>query len=545
MDKLRYHAPFTIQDTTSYRPLSRTGIAFTSVGGRRILTVDAQVLEDLTAQAFADMNYLFRRDHLEGLARVLADPESSANDRFVAHELLNNAVIASQRVFPSCQDTGTAIIMGWKGEHVWLNHSYPDPVHPDKEAISRGVYRTYHTNNLRYSQMAPLSLYQEHNTKTNLPAQIKLHAEPGHEYHLLYLAKGGGSANKTFLFQKSRALLKPKPLRAFFTEALGSIGTAACPPYHLAVVIGGLSAEANLDAVKLASTRFYDTLPPTGDGYGGACRCPELEAQLMQIAQELGVGAQFGGKHFIYSARVIRLPRHAASLVIGMGVSCSADRQILAKITPDGSFIENLEADPSQFLPTNQSSPSGIALDLDQPIQDILATLNNYPIGTRFMLSGPLIVARDVAHALITERLEQTGKLPPYFKDYPVYYAGPAKTPAGFASGSFGPTTSQRMDPYVPILQRAGGSLVMLGKGNRSPIVTQSCQQHHGFYLGSIGGPAARLGKECITHKEVLDYSELGMEAVWKITVKNFPAFMITDNKGHDFFAGLGTSPTE
>ena len=545
MSELLYHKPFTTHHHTSYRLLTRDGIQLTSFNGRRILEVDTKVIEDLIALAFSDMSHLFRQDHLEGLARVLADSESSDNDRFVALELLNNAVISSQRVFPSCQDTGTAIILAWKGENIWLKHNYPDSPHPDKEAISRGVYRTYQTDNLRYSQMAPTSLYDEHNTKTNLPAQIKICAEPGNEYHFLCIAKGGGSANKTFLYQQSRALLKPDKLRQFFTQALKSIGTAACPPYHLAVVVGGLSAEHNLETVKLASTRFYDSLPQQGDGYGGALRCPELENEIMTIAQSLGIGAQFGGKHFIYSVRAIRLPRHAASLVIGMGVSCSADRQILAKISSEGCFIENLETDPSQYLPQNQSSPSGIKLDLDIPMPTILSTLDRHPVGSRFMLSGPLIVARDVAHALIVERLEQTGELPEYLKTYPIYYAGPAKTPQGYASGSFGPTTSQRMDSYVPILQQAGGSLVMLGKGNRSQQVTESCKNYHGFYLGSIGGPAARLGRDCITHKQVLDYPELGMEAVWKIVVKDFPAFMITDNKGHDFFARMGANPTE
>lgn len=540
-----YHKPFASSHQPSTRLVCRTGVRQRTVGGRRIVEVDAGVIEQLIATAFSDMSHLFRRDHLMGLSHVVQDPESSQNDRFVALELLKNAVISSQRVFPSCQDTGTAIIIAQKGEQIWLQHDYVHFDHPDKEAISRGVYQAYQNHNLRYSQMAPLSLYEERNTKTNLPAQIKITAEPGDEYRFLCIAKGGGSANKTFLYQKSRALLKPDKLKEFFTETLKSLGTAACPPYHLAVVVGGLSAEHNLETVKIASTRFYDDLPHQGNEHGIAFRCRELEKEIITIAQSLGIGAQFGGKHFIHSVRALRLPRHAASLVVGIGVSCSADRQILAKINSEGCFIENLETDPSQFLPQNMISQAGIALNLDAPIITTLSTLNQYPVGTRFMLSGTLIVARDVAHALITETFQHTHKIPQYFKDYPVYYAGPAKTPQGHVSGSFGPTTSQRMDPYVPILQRQGASLIMLGKGNRSQLVTDSCKNYNGFYLGSIGGPAARLGRDCIIKKQPLDYEHLGMEAVWKITVKDFPAFMITDNKGNDFFQKMGASPEE
>lgn len=543
---LYYHSPFVRSDNTSYRQVSDQGITTTKVGQISLLEIHSSVIEQLMATAFSDMSHLFRKDHLEGLRKILKDPDSSDNDRYVAEELLRNAVISSERVFPSCQDTGTAIVLGWKGENVRLKHPYPNPDHPDKEAISRGIYRTYQQDNLRYSQMAPLSLYREKNTKTNLPAQIKIQAEPGDQYRFLCIAKGGGSANKTFLYQKSRAILHPTKLREFLGNALRSLGTAACPPYHLAVVVGGLSAEQNLETVKLASTRFYDSLPAEGNLHGQAFRCHELEREIIQIAQQSGIGAQFGGKHFLHSVRALRLPRHAASLVVGIGVSCSADRQILAKINADGCFIENLEPDPTQYLPQNlKTSGQGIAINLDQSMKDILATLHQHSVGTRFMLSGTLIVARDVAHALIVDHWEKTGEIPEYFKNHPIYYAGPAKTPQGFASGSFGPTTSQRMDPYVTTLQKQGASLVMLGKGNRTKAVAESCARHHGFYLGSIGGPAARLGRDCIVKKEIVDHKELGMEAVWKIEVKDFPAFMITDNKGNDFFTKLKAQPEE
>lgn len=526
-------------DTTPYRHLGSDGVKWEEMGeGQGILRVDGACLELLISQAFDDMSHLFRRDHLESWGRILQDATASENDRYVAHELLRNAVIASQKVFPSCQDTGTAIIIGWKGEQVWINRSGRQEVGWDeeREALSRGVFETYRKRNLRYSQLAPLSMYEEVNTGSNLPAQIQISAVPGAEYRFLCIAKGGGSANKTFLYQKTRALLKREHMHSFLSEALVSLGTAACPPYHLAVVVGGLSAEHNLHTLKLASCRYYEDLPTSGNARGRAFRDAALESEIMQLAKETGIGAQFGGEHFVHSVRVIRLPRHGASLAVGVGVSCSADRQILGKINRRGIFIEQLEEDPARFLQSAGAEAPGVQVDLEQPISEILSTLDAYPVGTRVMLRGTMIVARDVAHARLAELLERTGQLPEYMIRYPVYYAGPAKTPEGYASGSFGPTSSQRMDPYVPMFQKAGASLVMLGKGNRSRKVVQSCKDHGGFYLGSIGGPAARLGRDCITSVKVIDYPQLGMEAVWQITVKDFPAFIITDNKGSDFF---------
>ncbi|MCY4380288.1 MAG: FumA C-terminus/TtdB family hydratase beta subunit [Proteobacteria bacterium] len=539
-----YHPPFvTAPDQTQYRLMSTEGITSDTFKGRAILLVDPKIITHLMTRAFTDMSHLFRKDHLEGFHKILQDPEASDNDRYVADELLRNAVIASQRVFPSCQDTGTAIVMGWKGSGVWVEGKGD---YPDQEAITRGVFRAYQDGNLRFSQMAPLSMYEEKNTGSNLPVDIKIYASHKEEYQFLTIAKGGGSANKTFLFQKTRALLNQKNMTDFLTTVLKSLGTAACPPYHLAVVIGGLSAEQNLQTVKLASCRYYDSLPWQGNQHGQAFRCQELEKQIAHIAYHSDIGAQFGGKYFLHSVRALRLPRHAASLVVGIGVSCSADRQVLAKITRDGTFIEDLEEDPSQYLPQNRSlANGGVTINLERPMAEILQTLSQYPVGTRFMLSGPLVVARDMAHALICQKFTESKELPSYFKDHPIYYAGPAKTPQGFPSGSFGPTTSQRMDSYVPLLQKEGASLVMLGKGNRSQMVVDSCQRHHGFYLGSIGGPAARLAKDCIIFKEVLDYQELGMEAVWRIIVKDFPAFLITNNQGHDFFLNRGSLAVE
>lgn len=562
-------------DTTSYKklaePESSVQIVASGVPGKPLLIVRPEALEQAIARGFDDMSHLFRRDHLRGWSRILKDPSATDNDRYVAHELLRNAVIASQRVFPSCQDTGTAIVIAWKGEQVWLQDSpsrpgYSQTKDPHKEAITRGIYQTYQQRNLRYSQMAPQSMYQETNTRTNLPAQISLYSVPGQEYQFMCIAKGGGSANKTFLYQKTRALLREESMLAFLREALISLGTAACPPYHLAVVVGGLSAEHNLQTLKLASCRYYEDLPHSGDDYGRAFRDPTLETQIMTLAQSSGIGAQFGGQHFAQSVRALRLPRHGASLVVSIGVSCSADRQILGKINRRGVFLEELEEDPGQFLPSGESTARAgyrsragyrygenldahqsqskhhghghavkIHLD-DQPMAETLKTLDQHPVGTRLSLHGTLIVARDMAHSRMRDHLETTGKLPDYLCQFPVYYAGPAKTPEGYASGSFGPTTSQRMDSYVELFQRAGGSMIMLGKGNRSREVIKACEKYGGFYLGSIGGPAARLGRDCITSVAVIDHAELGMEAVWKITVRDFPAFIITDNKGFDFF---------
>lgn len=519
-------------DTTQYRKLGSEYVHTTTFNGQEILVIEPAALELLARQAFDDVSHLLRTAHLEKLAKILKDPEASDNDRYVALELLKNAVIASQHVFPSCQDTGTALVMGKKGERVWSGCN-------EEEMLSKGIFRAFQEKNLRYSQLAPLSLYEEKNTGTNLPAQIELYAVPGDKYEFLFIAKGGGSANKSYLYQKTKSLLNPKAMEEFVRDAISSLGTAACPPYHLALVIGGTSAEMTLKTVKLASCGYLDNLPTTGSKLGRAFRDLAMEQSVEQWARESGIGAQFGGKYFVHDVRVIRLPRHGASCPVGIGVSCSADRQIRGKITKDGIFLEQLEEDPARFLPENESSFSGdpVSIDLNRPMVEILTTLSSLPVATRVMLNGPLIVARDIAHAKIQERIDRGEGLPQYLKDYPVYYAGPAKTPEGFASGSFGPTTSQRMDPYVPKFQKLGGSLVMLGKGNRSPEVAASCKANGGFYLGSIGGPAARLGRDCIKKVEVHEFPELGMEAVWKIEVENFPAFIIIDDKGNDFFS--------
>jgi fumarate hydratase class I len=522
-------------DETPYLLLTRDGVSTFEAAGRTFLSVDPQALTLLTRRAMTDIAHLLRPGHLAQLARILDDPEASANDRFVALELLKNANIAAGGVLPSCQDTGTAIVMGKKGQLVFTGGG-------DEAAIARGIFDTYATCNLRYSQLAPLDTYREVNTGTNLPAQIEIYATDGDAYKFLFMAKGGGSANKSYLYQETKALLNPESLLAFLDAKLRSLGTAACPPYHLAIVIGGTSAEYTLKVAKLASARYLDGLPTEGNKLGPGIRDRALETQVLALAQRTGIGAQFGGKYFCHDVRVIRLPRHGASCPVGIAVSCSADRQALGKITRDGIFVEQLETDPAKYLPDathTQLEGETVAIDLNRPMAEIRAKLSAYPIRTRLSLSGPLVVARDIAHAKIKERLDRGEGMPQYLKDFMVYYAGPAKTPAGYASGSFGPTTAGRMDAYVDLFQSHGGSMVMLAKGNRSPAVTAACKKHGGFYLGSIGGPAARLAKDCIKKVDVLEYAELGMEAVWKIEVVNFPAFIVVDDKGNDFFAGM------
>jgi len=526
-------------DDTSYRSLTTEHVSQIDAGGRSILKIEPAALTLLTAQAFEDSAHLLRTRHLQQLARILEDSEASDNDRYVAYELLKNANIAAGRILPMCQDTGTAIVMGKKGEAVWVNGN-------DEAAISAGVMQTYTQSHLRYSQMAPLSMYEEVNTGNNLPAQIELYADKGNAYKFLFVAKGGGSANKAFLFQQTRALLNPDSMMSFLEEKVKTLGTAACPPYHLAVVIGGPSAEFTMKMVKLASCRYLDTLPTSGNVHGQAFRDLELEAQIHKMTQGLGIGAQFGGKYFCHDVRVIRLPRHGASCPVGIGVSCSADRQILGKITSAGVFLEQLETNPARFMPDIREDQLGgdlVEIDLNRPMDDIRATLGGHPIRTRLSLSGPMIVARDIAHAKLKERIDAGDGLPDYVKDHCIYYAGPAKTPEGYASGSFGPTTAGRMDSYVDLLQSHGASMVMLAKGNRSRQVTEACKAHGGFYLGSIGGPAARLAQDCITGVECVEYPELGMEAIWRIEVRNFPAFIVVDDKGNDFFAEFNTAP--
>ncbi len=521
------------EDTTPYRKLTADFVSTVECDGRTILEVDPEGIRMLTAAAFSDISHLLRPEHLEQLSAILGDPEASGNDRFVAMDLLKNANIAAGRVLPMCQDTGTAIVMGKKGENVWVAGD-------DEAAISQGVDDTFGTDNLRYSQLAPLSMYDEKNTGNNLPAQIEIYAEKGDAYKFLFIAKGGGSANKSFLFQETRAILDPDSLMTFLEDKVKLLGTAACPPYHLAVVIGGTSAEYNLKTVKLASTHYLDHLPTEGNEAGQAFRDLELEEQIHAMTRNVGIGAQFGGKYFCHDVRVIRLPRHGASLPVGIGVSCSADRQAMGKITADGIFLEQLEENPAQYLPeVTEEGLEGdvVEVDLNRPMDDIRAELSRHPVRTRLSLNGPLIVARDIAHAKLKERLDAGEGLPGYFKDNAVYYAGPAKTPEGMASGSFGPTTAGRMDSYVELFQGHGGSMVMLAKGNRSKAVTEACERYGGFYLGSIGGPAARLAQDCITSVEVVEYPELGMEAIWKIEVKDFPAFIVVDDKGNDFFA--------
>ncbi len=524
-------------EETPYRLLTTAGVSTLTAAGRSFLEVQPAALTLLAKTAMRDIAHLLRPGHLAQLRLILDDPEASANDRFVALELLRNANIAAGGILPGCQDTGTAIVMGKRGGHVLTDGR-------DEAALSRGVFETYAESNLRYSQVAPLDMFEEQNTGNNLPAQIELFATAGDEYHFLFMAKGGGSANKSLLFQETKALLNPASLSAFLEAKLRSLGTAACPPYHLAIVIGGTSAEQTLKVAKLASARYLDGLPTSGNQLGRAFRDLAWEHQVVAIARSTGIGAQFGGKYFVHDARVIRLPRHGASCPVAVAVSCSADRQALGKITRDGVFLEQLEQDPAKYLPDithGELEGDVVKIDLTQPMSDIRATLSRYPIRTRLSLSGPLIVARDIAHAKLKERLDRGEGLPPYFKDHAVYYAGPAKTPVGYASGSFGPTTAGRMDSYVDLFQQHGGSLVMLAKGNRSQAVTDACKRHGGFYLGSIGGPAARLAKDCITKVEVHEMPELGMEAVWRIEVVDFPAFIVVDDKGNDFFDGINT----
>jgi fumarate hydratase, class I len=522
----------SFEDTTKYRLLTTDYVETVEFEGREILKIAPEGIAMLTAQGFSDTSHLLRTEHLEQVRKILDDPEASDNDRFVALDMLKNANIASGRVLPMCQDTGTAIIMGKKGEQVWVDGN-------DEAAISEGVRRTYDTDNLRFSQLAPLSMYDEVNTGDNLPAQIEVYADQGAAYKFMFVAKGGGSANKTMLYQQTRAVLNPESLMKFLDTQIRGIGTAACPPYHLAIVIGGTSAEFNLKMVKYASTHYLDNLPTEGNEHGQIFRDLELEKDVHKLTQDIGMGAQFGGKYFCHDVRVIRLPRHGASCPIGMGVSCSADRQVMGKITKDGIFLEELDTNPARFLPevTDELLDDDVInIDLNQSMDDVRAELSKHPIRTRLSLSGTIIVARDIAHAKLKERIDAGEGLPQYAKDYAVYYAGPAKTPEGMASGSFGPTTAGRMDSYVDLFQENGGSMVMLAKGNRSQAVTDACKKYGGFYLGSIGGPAARLAQDCIKKIEVLEYEELGMEAIWKIDVEDFPAFIVVDDKGNDFF---------
>ncbi|WP_309113740.1 fumarate hydratase [Saccharothrix sp.] len=527
--------PLGPDTTTEYRLVTSEGVSVVEAAGRKFLQVEPSTLTLLAKEAIRDIQHLLRSSHLKQLRAIVDDPEASGNDRFVAMDLLRNACISAGGVLPMCQDTGTAIVMGKRTESVLTGGT-------DAEALSRGIFEAYQELNLRYSQMAPVTFWDEKNTGTNLPAQIDLFSAPGTEpkYEFLFMAKGGGSANKTFLYQETKALLNPARLARFLDEKLRSLGTAACPPYHLAVVVGGLSAEQNLKVAKLASARYLDHLPTEGSAAGHAFRDVDLEQQVLELTRNFGIGAQFGGKYFCHDVRVIRLPRHGASCPVGIAVSCSADRQAKAKITPEGVWLEQLERDPAQFLPDvpgEDLSDEVVRIDLTRPMAEIRETLSKLPVKTRVSLTGPLVVARDIAHAKIKERLDAGEPMPQYMKDHPVYYAGPAKTPEGYASGSFGPTTAGRMDSYVEQFQAAGGSMVMLAKGNRSAQVTNACQTHGGFYLGSIGGPAARLAQDCIRKVEVLEYPELGMEAVWKIEVEDFPAFIVVDDKGNDFFA--------
>jgi fumarate hydratase class I len=531
-----HHSLFQLgPDATPYRRLTDDGVRIEKALGRELLMVAPEALRLLSEQAMVDINHLLRPGHLAQLARILDDPEATANDRFVAYDLLKNANVAAGGVLPMCQDTGTAIVVAKKGRRVWTEGD-------DEAAISEGIRDAYLKKNLRYSQVAPLSTFEEKNTGHNLPAQIDIAAEGDDAYKFLFIAKGGGSANKTFLYQATPSILTHERMIAFLKEKILTLGTAACPPYHLAIVIGGLSAEQTLKTVKLASARYLDTLPTSGAPDGRAFRDLELEAEVHKLTQDLGVGAQFGGKYFCHDVRVIRLPRHGASLPIGLGVSCSADRQALGKITSEGVFIEELERDPARYLPSVDEAKLGgavVNIDLRRPMPEILAELRKHPIRTRLALTGPMIVARDAAHGKIRERLERGEPMPQYLRDHPVYYAGPAKTPPGLPSGSFGPTTAGRMDSFVDQFQAAGGSMVMLAKGNRSAEVRRACAKHGGFYLGSIGGPAARLAQDCIRKVETLEYPELGMEAVWRIEVENFPAFIVIDDKGNDFFKDL------
>jgi len=529
--------PLDGPDLTEYRLVTTEGVNTVDLGGREFLEVSHEAITALTSEAMRDIAHLLRPSHLQQLANILDDSDATPNDQFVATELLKNATIAAGGILPGCQDTGTAIVKGKKGQYVLTPGD-------DKPAIARGIFNTYQTSNLRYSQLAPLDMFTEKNTGNNLPAEIKIEAIPGDEYKFFFMAKGGGSANKSFLFQETKALLNETSLINFLDEKLRKIGTSACPPYHLGIVIGGTSAEYAVEMAKMASTRYLDGLPTSGSETGHAYRDLEWEDRILEMTREFGIGAQFGGKYFCHDVRVIRLPRHGASCPVGMAVSCSADRQVMAKINRDGVWIEALEQDPARFLPEtteSQLSREVVQVDLNQPMDAIRAQLTQYPVKTRLSLSGTLVVGRDIAHAKIKERLDAGEEMPEYLRESPIYYAGPAKTPAGYASGSFGPTTASRMDPYVEQFQAAGGSLIMLAKGNRSPQVTNACRTHGGFYLGSIGGPAARLAKDSIRKVEVLEYPELGMEAIWRIEVEDFPAFIVVDDKGNDFYAEVTT----
>ena len=524
------------KDETEYRLLTNEGVSTVEAAGRTFLQVEPEALRLLTAEAMHDIAHFLRTSHLKQLASIMNDPEASPNDRFVALDLLKNANIAAGGILPMCQDTGTAIVMGKRGQNVLTDGA-------DEAHLARGVYDAYTRLNLRYSQMAPLTMWDEKNTGSNLPAQIELYATPGEAYKFLYMAKGGGSANKSYLYQETKAILNPAAMLRFLEEKIRSLGTAACPPYHLAIVIGGTSAEFALKTAKYASAHYLDALPSEGSMLAHGFRDLELEKQVFELTRRLGIGAQFGGKYFCHDVRVVRLPRHGASLPVAIAVSCSADRQALAKITAEGVFLERLETDPARFLPETTDEhldDAVVRVDLNRPMSEVREELSKYPVKTRLSLTGTLVVARDIAHAKLKELLDAGKPLPDYIKNHPVYYAGPAKTPAGYASGSFGPTTAGRMDSYVDQFQAAGGSFVMLAKGNRSKQVTDACQAHGGFYLGSIGGPAARLAQDCIKKVEVLDYAELGMEAVWRIEVQDFPAFIVVDDKGNDFFTDPG-----
>ena len=535
MGDFNYEKPFQhSRDVTKYRRISADHVRMTECCGRKILQVQPEALRTLARQAFADVNFYLRTTHLEKLAKILRDPEATDNDRFVAWVMLRNSVISAEGKLPWCQDTGTAIVMAWKGEDVYTG--IDDALH-----LSRGIWETYNEKNLRYSQIVPSSMFEEKNTGSNLPAQIDIASCPGDEYRFLFIAKGGGSANKTFLYQQSKSLLNESSLSKFIREKIEDIGTAACPPYHLALVIGGTSAEMTLKTVKLASAGWLDDLPTSGNSAGRAFRDLEWEEKVEKICREYGAGAQFGGKYFVHDVRVIRLPRHAASCPVGIGVSCSADRNITGKITTEGIFIEQLETEPGKFLPEKTPEfDKPVEINLERPMKEILAELSKHPVKTRLSLTGTLIVARDIAHARIKQLLDEGKPMPDYFKNHPVYYAGPAKTPAGMASGSFGPTTAGRMDPYVDLFQSLGGSMIMLAKGNRSQQVTDACKKYGGFYLGSVGGPAAILAAENIVSVEVVDFEDLGMEAVRKIVVRNMPAFILTDDKGNDFYKAVG-----
>lgn len=532
----KYQEPFPMEkDTTEYYLLTKDHVSVTEFEGKEILKIEAEGLTKMANAAFRDVSFLLRPEHQKQVAKILTDPEASENDKFVALTFLRNAEISAKGKLPFCQDTGTAIITGKKGQQVWTDGS-------DEEALSKGVYKTYTEENLRYSQNVPLDMYTEQNTRTNLPAQIDLYATQGDSYDFLCIAKGGGSANKTYLYQETKALLTPERLVPFLVEKMKSLGTAACPPYHIAFVIGGTSAEANLKTVKLASAKYYDNLPTSGNEGGRAFRDIELEKTLLEEAYKIGLGAQFGGKYFAHDVRVIRLPRHGASCPVGMGVSCSADRNIKCKINKEGIWIEKLEDNPGKYIPEEMRQAGegeAVKIDLNQPMKDILKELSKYPVSTRLSLTGTIIVARDIAHARLKERIDRGEGLPQYVKDHPIYYAGPAKTPEGMASGSMGPTTAGRMDPYVELFQSHGGSMIMLAKGNRSQAVTDACKKYGGFYLGSIGGPAAILAQQNIKNVECIEYPELGMEAIYKIEVEDFPAFILVDDKGNDFFKQL------